>query len=92
MHTHAAYCFCWFRVWDAGRVPGAYHLELKTKFSEASLADVVGKGDEVVIYCNGASCMRSSSACAEAVKWGFSKVYYFRDGLPAWDAAGYPVE
>ncbi|MDP6346146.1 MAG: rhodanese-like domain-containing protein [Alphaproteobacteria bacterium] len=78
--------------WDAGRVPGAHHIELKKKFDEPKLAAVVGKEKEVVIYCNGPKCMRSSKACAKAVGWGFSKVYYFRGGFPEWEAAGYPVE
>ncbi len=78
--------------WDAGRVPGAVHLELKKVLSEDKLAEVVDKNTEVVIYCNGEKCMRSSKACAKAVSWGFSKVYYFRDGFPAWEAAGYAVE
>ncbi|MEQ9138560.1 MAG: rhodanese-like domain-containing protein [Thalassobaculum sp.] len=78
--------------WDAGRVPGAHHLELKSGFSADTLAKVVAKDAEVVIYCNGESCLRSSEACAKAAGWGFSKLYYFRDGLPAWQSAGFPVE
>lgn len=78
--------------WDAGRVPGAHHLELKTGYSAETLGKVVAKDSEVVIYCNGESCMRSSEACAKAAGWGFTKLYYFRDGLPAWQSAGYPVE
>jgi rhodanese-related sulfurtransferase len=78
--------------WEAGRIPGANHLELKKVLSEDSLSDVIDKNDEVVFYCNGPKCMRSSKACAKAVAWGFKKVYYFRDGFPAWLDAGYPVE
>lgn len=78
--------------WDAGRIPGAHHLELKKAFSEESLGKVAGKNDEVVIYCNGPSCLRSSEASAKAAGWGFSKVFYFRDGFPAWESAGYPIE
>ncbi len=77
---------------EAGRVPGAHHLELKKVFTGDSLGQVAGKDAEIVIYCNGHSCMRSSKACAQAVEWGYSKVYYFRDGMPAWQSAGYPVE
>ena len=69
--------------WDAGRVPGAVHIELKKKLSEESLGKAVAKDQEVVIYCNGSGCMRSSKACRKAVSWGFSKVHYFRDGFPA---------
>ena len=78
--------------WAAGRIPDAVHLELKGNYNEAVLAAEVGKDEPVVIYCNGESCLRSSDASAQAVGWGFQKVYYFRDGLPAWQAAGYPVE
>ena len=78
--------------WDAGRIPGAQHIELKKKYDETSLSKAVGKDKEVVIYCNGTGCMRSSKACAKAVSWGYEKVYYFRDGLPAWQVAGFPVE
>jgi len=78
--------------WNIGHIPGAVHLELKEVFSEAALLRVVGKGTEVVIHCEGPKCLRSSKACAKAVSWGFTRVYYFRDGFPAWRAAGYPVE
>jgi rhodanese-related sulfurtransferase len=78
--------------WAAGRIPDAVHIELKKKFNEEAMAAEVKKGDQVVIYCNGESCMRSSKASAQAVSWGFTGVHYFRDGFPAWKAAGYPVE
>jgi len=78
--------------WDAGRIPGAVHIELKKVYSEDELTKAVSKDQEVVIYCNGESCLRSSAACTHAVSWGFSKVYYYRDGFPAWEAAGNPVE
>ncbi len=77
---------------NAGRIPGAEHIELKKVLSEATLGKVAKKGQAVVIYCNGPKCMRSSKASAKAVGWGFKKVYYFRDGFPAWKSAGYPTE
>lgn len=79
--------------WDAGRIPGAVHLDNKKGvFSEATLSEEIAKAEKVVIYCNGPKCMRSSRGSASAVAWGFTNVYYFRDGFPAWKAAGYPVE
>ena len=78
--------------WAAGRVPDAIHIELKKKLNEDSMSAEVKKDQEVVIYCNGPKCMRSSKASKMAVDWGYSKVYYFRGGLPAWKVAGYPVE
>lgn len=77
---------------DAGRIPGAVHLDSNSAFDDAALAEVVAKDEPVVIYCNGEDCMRSSESSALAVSWGFSEVYYLRDGYPAWEAAGFPVE
>ncbi|HOP17658.1 MAG TPA: rhodanese-like domain-containing protein [Gammaproteobacteria bacterium] len=78
--------------WDAGRIPGAIHLDIKGKFTDESLSAEVKKDEPVVLYCNGSSCLRSSEASVMAVGWGFSKVHYYRDGFPAWKAAGNPVE
>jgi rhodanese-related sulfurtransferase len=63
--------------WDAGRIPGSVHLELHKVFNEASLGKVLKKDQEVVFYCNGVSCLRSSEAAAQAVRWGYKKDYYY---------------
>lgn len=78
--------------WSAGRIPDAVHIELKKVFSEETLSKELKKTEPVIIYCNGESCLRSSDASGQAVGWGFTKVYYYRDGFPAWKAAGYPTE
>ena len=78
--------------WEAGRIPEAVHLELKKEFTKEALSKVVQKDEEVVIYCNGVRCPRSSTACAKAVEWGFTKVYYYRLGFPDWQSRGYPIE
>jgi rhodanese-related sulfurtransferase len=77
--------------WANGHIPHAVHLDLKGEFTEAALAQVGGREEEVVIYCMGPRCLLSSEACEQAVAWGFRNVYYFREGFPAWKAAGYPV-
>jgi len=78
--------------WAAGRIPDAVHIELKKVFNEATLSAEAAKTDVIVMYCNGESCLRSSQASAKAVGWGFTNIYYFRDGFPAWKAAGNPSE
>jgi rhodanese-related sulfurtransferase len=78
--------------WEAGRIPGALHLELKHVYSVESLGTAVVKDQAVVVYCNGIQCPRSAEAATKAVAWGFTKVYYYRLGFPDWQAAGYPVE
>lgn len=78
--------------WDAGRIPGAIHLAFNGGLTEESLAEVVGRDEPVVFYCNGVKCGLSSKACTKAVSWGFTNVYYFREGFPGWETAGYPIE
>lgn len=77
---------------EAGRIPGAVHLDSKTTLNKDTLSEVAAKTDPVVFYCNGENCMRSSEVSERAVGWGYETVFYFRDGYPAWDAAGMPVE
>ncbi len=79
-------------LWEAGHIPRAHFLDLFSAFDEASLLEIGAKDSEVVIYCAGPSCKRSSKACAKAVAWGFQDVYYFRGGFPEWQAAGYPTD
>ena len=78
--------------WEAGRIPGAVHLDLDRALTEASLRAVARPDQAVVMYCNGTKCPRSSQAAAAAVGWGFRQVFYYRLGFPDWQAAGYPVE
>ncbi len=79
-------------MWNSGRIPGAIWLDFKTAFSAEALVAEVGKDEKVVFYCSGVRCPRSSKAAIKAVEWGYSQVYYFRDGFPAWKNAKYPVE
>ncbi len=78
--------------WQAGHIPGAVHLELTKNYTAATLGAKARKDQDVVLYCNGTSCLRSSEAAEKAVGWGYTKVHYYRLGLPDWKTAGYPVE
>jgi len=80
------------RDWEAGRIPGSKHLELKKVYSKETLAEIAGADQKLVIYCNSTGCMRSSKACAKAAEWGYSKIYYYRLGFPDWQSNGYAVE
>jgi len=59
-------------------------------FDVAKLAS--DKSSAIVAYCNGAECWKSYKGANEAIKAGYKKVYWFRDGFPAWKAKGYPTE
>jgi rhodanese-related sulfurtransferase len=78
--------------WEAGRIPLAYHIELKHHFTPETLGAVVTKTEPVVFYCNSLKCHRSGKAAKKAVAWGYQKVYYFRLGYPNWKKAMHPIE
>ena len=50
------------------------------------------KNAPMIFQCNGAECWYSYKAARYMVQRGYTKVYWFRTGLPAWKAAGYPVK
>ena len=75
-----------------GHVAKAINLHTNTKLTEVSLAEHASPGEEVVFYCGGEDCPLSANGCAKALVWGYSKVYYFAGGYPAWTKAGYPIE
>ncbi len=88
--------------WKAGHIPGTVLLPnvppkdpYKERLKEATLLEIVDKTEEVVFYggeVNDTSHPWPSFACAKALTWGFTRVYYFGGGIRAWNEAGYPVE
>lgn len=80
------------RDWEAGRVPGAVHIELKKKLNEESMAEQFARDQPIVIYCNSTGCTRSSKASKKAVSWGYQKIYYYRLGFPDWKRNGYAIQ
>lgn len=78
--------------YKTAHIPGAYHLSIKNDFTEQRLREIVEKDQPVVIYCNGVSCMGSSVATHQAVAWGWSNVFYYREGITEWKHQGYSVQ
>ncbi|WP_051144958.1 rhodanese-like domain-containing protein [Thiomicrorhabdus sp. Kp2] len=79
--------------WEAGRVPGAVHINIKNpEFNKENILTHIGLNDAVISYCNAEKCHRAASGAKKLVEFGFTKVYYYRDGFPSWKNAGYPYE
>lgn len=73
--------------YEAGHVPGAWHI------TAGSLPDRVSdlpRDRPIVAIC--ASGYRASVAASMLRAAGFGRVESVPDGVPAWEAAGYPVE
>ncbi len=79
-------------AYGRGHIPGAHLRDVVITLSKETLSQVLDKDAEVVFYCYGKYCHYSAFASAKALKWGFSRVYYFAGGYPAWVDGGYPVE
>jgi TolB-like protein/tetratricopeptide (TPR) repeat protein len=84
-----------FYDWGRKRIPDARYQEIFTYgFNEVRLPKIVRKNQEVVLYSswgdNGERWL--PEAVAQAVTWGYEKVYYYKDGLPGWEKAGYPID
>ena len=75
-----------------GHIPGAYHLSIRNDFDELNLISIVEKNQPVVIYCNGILCMGSSVAAKKAIDWGWSNVFYYREGIKDWIQQSYAVQ
>jgi rhodanese-related sulfurtransferase len=52
----------------------------------------VAKDKPAVFLCNGPECWKSYKASRQAVAAGFTKVYWFRGGMPEWREKHLPVD
>lgn len=82
-------------------IKGAINLPYHEQFARTSL---IGKQDQfdltrlpgdktqpLVFFCNGSPCWKGYKAARKAIDAGYQAVHWYRDGLPAWQRAGYPT-
>lgn len=50
------------------------------------------RGAELVFACNGPECWKSYKASRAAIQAGFTKVHWFRGGMPEWRSTGQKIE
>lgn len=82
-------------MYNKARIPGAVNIFYtdKNAFNEAAInAAFPDKAVPVIVYCGGLYCPLSAPAVEDLINWGYGEVYYYREGLPAWEKAGFPVE
>jgi len=90
------------KEYKAKRIPTAvfvpYHekslkdVAYDPKLDDFSGLDKLDRTKPTIFHCNGAECWKSYKASKTAVEKGFAKVYWFRGGLPEWEASGLPVD
>jgi rhodanese-related sulfurtransferase/ABC-type phosphate/phosphonate transport system substrate-binding protein len=87
----------------AGRVPqsrwvpyvekSAKETDFDAKADTFDLAQLpADKSTPLVLACNGAECWKSYKSSLAAAKAGYTRVHWFRGGLPEWRAAGLPLQ
>ena len=63
-------------------------VAFEAKLDDFSGLDKLDPAKPVIFACNGAECWKSYKASRQAVLKGFKRVYWFRGGLPEWEASG----
>lgn len=75
---------------DIGR--GGLSPELESYFRRHLEAATKGRHDAPVVFYCLADCWMSWNATKRAVSWGYTRVYWYRDGTDGWDAANFPMD
>lgn len=89
--------------YDEAHIPGAIFAPYKEKSAKTADFDYsldhldiskfpADKSAPVVTQCNGERCWKSYKSAAWLIREGYTNVHWFRTGIPAWKAKGFPVE
>lgn len=74
-----------------GHIEGAINI-LNTKLKQEDLERIVpDKNREILFYCNGTRCMRSTDSIRKAKSWGYTNLTWFRGGWKEWSDKRLPM-
>ena len=76
--------------YERGHLQDAVNI-VDVEMTAEILEQIVGRSEEVLFYCSGAECTRSSNAVTKAVEWGWTKVYWFPGGIAEWNKNNLPL-
>lgn len=79
--------------WTLGHIQGAVNLDFNaSEFAVLYISTELDRSTPIVFYTSSPLNVSSAMASYFASNWGYSNVYYFREGFYSWMAADYPVE
>ena len=84
---HAIPGTVWIPGPGAGEIPAAVDIFFRQQLAKATANDLTRP---VVIYCH-ESCWLSWNAAKRALSYGYQHIYWYRDGIEGWKAAGLPT-
>ena len=67
-------------------------VDFDAKKDDFSALKTIPKDKPVVFLCNGPECWKSYKASRAALAEGYTKIYWFRGGMPEWREKRLPVE
>ena len=77
--------------YQKGHIEGAINI-LNTRLKPEDLERVSpDKSTEILFYCNGSRCLRSTDSIKKAKSWGYSNLIWFRGGWKEWTDKRLPV-
>ena len=78
-------------VWMAQ--PGSFNDQMQQQFAQVMQQGTQGRKDTaLVFYCLSNHCWMSYNAALRAVNAGYKNVLWYRGGIEAWKAAGFPTQ
>ena len=78
--------------WSLGHIEGSVNLDFNhNEFSVLYISEDLDRSTPIVFYTSSSLNIRSAMASFFASNWGYTNVYYFRDGYYSWMAADMPV-
>ncbi len=76
-----------------GHVKGSFRMaEADFQFGNPPMLAAIPRDATLVVYCNGGNCDESEQVAKLINGSGYQKVYVLHDGIPGWQAMGYPSE
>ena len=77
--------------YQKGHIEGAINI-LNTNLKQADLENISpDKSKEILFYCNGTRCLRSTDSIKKAKTWGYTNLIWFRGGWKEWTEKRLPV-
>jgi rhodanese-related sulfurtransferase len=78
--------------YETEKIPGSVWFLADDLVKNPSMADKLDKTKEYIMYCNGIHCWRSPATALMLQHLGFSKILWYREGIPDWKKKGFALD